>query len=103
MEKSVIAASTNPTTGRDGLAPAQGGIIATLIESARRQETLIDALTAAVESGTESAILQAAKDLAANRRKDTPAPVNKRGPKLKELAPEATPALPAIRRQNKMD
>ena len=88
MEKSVIAASTNPTAGRDGHALAQGGIIATLIESARRQETLIDALTVAVEFGKDSAILQAAKDLAANRRKDTPAPVNKRGRKPKELAPK---------------
>lgn len=88
MEKCVTSVLDNPNSGRDGRAPAQGGIIATLIESARRQETLIDALTVAVESGTESAILQAAKDLAANRRKDTPAPVNKRGRKPKERTPE---------------
>jgi hypothetical protein len=88
MPQSVISASAHPNSGRDGRAPAQGGIIATLIESARRQETLIDALTAAVESGKEPAILQAARELAANRRRDTPAPDKKRGRKPKELAPE---------------
>lgn len=86
MPTVISANSVNPSSGRDGRAPAQG-IIATLIESARRQETLIDALTVAVESGTESAILQAARALAANRRKDAPAPVNKRGRKPKERTP----------------
>jgi hypothetical protein len=88
MEKCVTSVIENPNSGRDGRAPVQGGIIATLIESSRRQETLIDALTIAVESGNESAILQAARELAANRRKDAPAPAKKRGPKTKERAPE---------------
>ncbi len=50
---------------------ASGGIIASLIQSARRQETLIEALTLAVDSGDEAAILGAARNLAANRRRDT--------------------------------
>jgi hypothetical protein len=88
MPRPVISAASAPDSGRNGCAPAQGGVIATLIEAARRQETLIDALTAAVESGNESAILRAARDLAANRRKDAPAPEKKRGRKPNVLAPE---------------
>lgn len=86
MPQSVISVSTSPDAGRDGRASAQGGIIANLIESARRQETLIDALTAAVESGNDTAILQAARNLAANRRKEAPAPAKKHGRKPKELS-----------------
>ena len=82
MEKSDIsAASANPTAGMER--HARVGIIATLIESARRQETLIDALTAAVDSGDETAILHAAKKLVANRRRDTPPPARKPGRKKK--------------------
>lgn len=80
------SACVNPATSsqeRDGRAPAQGGVIATLIEAARRQETLIDALTAAVDSGNETAILEAAGNLAANRRKEIPAPSKQRGRKPK--------------------
>ena len=87
MPQSAISASASPNPGRGGHAPAQGGVIATLIEAVRRQETLIDALTAAVDSGNEKAILEAARNLAANRRKEIPAPSKQRGRKPKESYP----------------
>jgi hypothetical protein len=82
MENSNISAtSANPTAGMEG--HAHVGIIATLIEAARRQENLIDALAAAVDSGDETAILHTARNLAANRRKDMPPPARKPGRKKK--------------------
>lgn len=73
-----------------------GGIIATLIESARRQETLIDVLTTAVESGSEKAILQAAIELAANRRKETPAPKTLRNGQSQVAATKTQKGQPEI-------
>ncbi len=88
MQPAIPAPTAAPTKGTANCAQEgkakPGGIIATLIESARRQETLIDTLTTAVESGNETAILQAAKALAANRRKEIPAPAKKPGRKRLE-------------------
>lgn len=83
MKVTSSAAAASPTTGMANRAPV--GIISTLIEAARRQEALIDDLSAAVESGNEIAILQAAKNIAANRRKEIPAPVKRptRNPRSK--------------------
>lgn len=81
MENSVICASANSHGEMDRR--ARGGIIETLIETARRQETLIDELVAAVDSGDKTAILDAARKLAGNRRKDTPPPARKPGRKSK--------------------
>jgi len=71
---------SSPCQGRDGHAPVPGGLIATLIEAAKRQEALIEALTAAVDGGNEKEILSAAHSLAANRRRKSPAG-NPRGQK----------------------
>ena len=65
----------------------RGGIIETLIEAARRQETLINALVAAVDSGDEMTILDAARNLSANRRKDTLPATRKPGRKQKVSDP----------------
>ena len=81
----VSSPTDNPNSGRDGRAPAKG-VIATLIEAAQRQESLLDALALAVDSGDESAILQAARELAANRRKDSPIPDRKPGRKSRKNA-----------------
>lgn len=86
MGKSTSCEPATPTLGRDGRAQAQGEIIHTLINAALRQEPLLDALTAAVDSGSETAILEAARNLAANRRKDSPPPPKQRGRKPKELS-----------------
>lgn len=85
MGNTTCSSPATSLQGRDGRALAQGGIIATLIESARRQECLIDVLAAAVESGSETAILEAARSLAANRRKEFPAPLKQRERKPKGL------------------
>jgi hypothetical protein len=74
MESSSSIVQTSPTSGRTGSAQAQGGIIETLIAAARRQETLIDLLAQAVECGDETAILLAARNLAANRQREKQKP-----------------------------
>ena len=84
MPASNSSTHSNPTTGRD--THVGGGINAILIEAARRQEILIEALTAAVDSGDVTAILHTARSLAANRRKDMP-PAPKRGRKQKVSDP----------------
>ncbi len=81
MKPSVNLAPANSNPEMEGCAP--GGSIKTLIEAARRQENLIEALVAAVDSGNESAILLSARNLAGNRRKDTPPPAGKPGRKKK--------------------
>lgn len=86
MNPSSKYAAANPTSGLSSCASA-GGFIASLIEAARRQETLIEALVAAVDSGDETAILHTARDLAANRRRDTPPLARKLGRKKKGSTP----------------
>jgi len=91
MQPAFPAHTAAPTKGtancaQEGVAKPRG-IIASFIEAARRQETLIDALTAAVDSGSETAIVLAAKELAANRRKETPAPAKKPGRKPTKVRP----------------
>jgi hypothetical protein len=89
MEKTDIsAASTNPTTGMER--HTHVGIITCLIEAARRQETLIDALVIAVDSENEAEILIAARNLAANRRRDTVTPTPKRGGRSKPAKSSAS-------------
>lgn len=87
MNLSAKAVTANPTMGSDKHAPANRSIIQTLIESARRQEALIDILTAAVGADDETAIIEAARNLAANRPKSTQPPARKLGRKKKDSEP----------------
>lgn len=65
-----------------------GGIVGALLQSAQRQEALIEALVAAVEEGDDSAILETARNLVANRRQGTVVPNMRRGRKQNCAAEE---------------
>lgn len=71
------ATTTTPNTGRDSCAPGQGCYVQTLINSARRQENLIDLLADAVDAGDDKAIIEAATAIIANRRRNASAPSGK--------------------------